>query len=114
MILDPDYERRVVDEARACTHDIEECARADVSVFWKAGIPFLRFVFASTRIPIASPALAVQLKSESRSAPLTGGSLVEGERFKRHVRASVENYFKAYGLEITRKGIVDDGLSLML
>lgn len=106
MIYPPDFEKRTVDEVRRITGDIADCDSAEVSVIFYGGAPAVRFVFGDARLR-GRPSLAVQLVSESRKNPLAPGRLVEGDRLRRHVRDSVEGYFKANGLEVTRKATID-------
>jgi hypothetical protein len=103
MILEPGFEKRTEDAVRRLTDDIAECERAEIKVIWRGAIPLVRFRFTDPRLPAGCPMLAVQLVTESRKNPLAPGRVVAGDELRRHVRDSVENYFRHNGIETTKK-----------
>lgn len=115
MILGPDFEARTVEQVRRWTDDIEECSMALISVVTYGGVPSVEFIF-NDQTPVAreakaaglrgSPLLNVQMVAESRNNPMKPGRLLASDELKRHVRTSIETYFKLNGLEITRKAFL--------
>lgn len=106
MILSADFESRTVETVRRLTGDIAECESAEITVLFQGAVPAVRFVFGDPRL-LGRPSLAVQLVTESRKNPLAPGRLIEGDQLRRHVRDSVERYFKLNGLEISRKAMTN-------
>ena len=104
MILSADFEARTVEVARRLTDDIAECEAADISIFFIGQLPLLKFVFGDKRL-IGRPALHVQLITESRKNPLAPGRVIQGDALRRHVRESVEAYFKLNGIQISMKAV---------
>ncbi len=103
MILPPDFEARTVDTVRRLTDDIVECERATIRVDFAGEAPIIEFIFQDPRLKTGSPMLGVQMIAYSRKNPLAAGRIVEGDELRRHVRDSVEQYFKMNGLAITKK-----------
>lgn len=102
MILPPDFEARTVEEVRKFTDDIKECAEAKVSVIQQGAVPCIEWIFNVPSLR-GRPTLTVQMVTESRKNPLAPGRLIAGDELRRHVRDSVDRYFKLEGLTLTRK-----------
>lgn len=104
-ILDSSFERRTADVVRRFLDDIAECARAEIRVVWRQGVPFVRLRFTDPRLPEGCPMLNVQLVTERRNELVAPGRVIVGDELRRHVRDSVEAYFKINGISITRKAM---------
>lgn len=96
-IYPADFEQRHIDACRRMLDDIPECAAADITVRFMAGVPHLILAFhlPETR---HQPACAVRLVTVSVSNPLAPGQPLEGDRLKRCVRAAVETYLHKHGV----------------
>ncbi len=104
MLLPPDYEQRTIEEVRNFTDDIKECAEAKCSVVFQGAVPSVEWIFNVPSL-LGRPTLTVQLVTESRKNPLAPGRLIKGDELRRHVRDSVDRYFKLAGHTLTRKAM---------
>lgn len=99
LILENDYEERTIEVARNVLDDIEPCRKADFFVKIMSGIPFLILAF---HVPETQnqPALAIQLVTVSISNPIMGGQRLEGDRLRRKIRSSAEDYLHKHGVRL--------------
>jgi len=100
MILEPDFPKRTLATAREVLRDIPECLEAEYKFIVFAdrtpGI-LLKFSLPETQ---AKPLLAISLASRSRSRPLDDGILMGGDKLRRHIRESTENYLLKNGVKL--------------
>jgi len=100
MILDPDFPKRTLATAREVLCDIPECAAAEYRFIVFAdrtpGV-LLKFSLPQTE---AKPLLAISLATRSRSRPLDDGILMGGDKLRRHIRDSTENYLLKNGVKL--------------
>lgn len=100
MILEPDFEKRTLAIAREVLHDIPECAAADMAVIWFIdGTPGVRLKFSIPETE-AKPLLAISLATRSRARPLDDAILMGGDKLRRHIRESTENYLTKNGVKL--------------
>ena len=109
MILDVDFDKRMVEAGYRATDDICECETAEISVVWAGEAPFLRFVFGDAKL-FGRPSLSIPLVIEFKNDPVGAGRMFEGDKLKRHIRTTVEIYFKMQCIEYTRKAVFHAGL----
>jgi hypothetical protein len=93
-VLPPDYERRVIEQAREALSDIPECLVADYKVRWPDGNPLLVIAFhvAGT---VHQPAVGVALVTVRKGTlldVLPGNTLLDGERLTNHIKRSVHDF----------------------
>ena len=92
------YEERTIDFARALLADIPEVSNAHYRVRYIHGAPVLVMAFDLPGVADVQAACFVRLVATSRSQPLRPAVLLEGDRLRRHVRDSLENYLAKHGI----------------
>jgi hypothetical protein len=99
LAVPPDYEERAIESARALLQDIPPCRDADYRILWIMGAPTLVLAFhlPETR---HQPACAIRLTTAPRMGPLEGGTHLDGDRLRRHVRDSIEQYLLKCGIRL--------------
>lgn len=94
-----DSDRHAIADARRILADIPECYAAHYSVRHLNGAPVLVVAFSLPGTE-HKPACAIRLVTVSLSEPLKPGARITGERLRRHVRDSIENYLAKHGIKI--------------
>lgn len=101
-VLPIDWERKKIDEVKKLLDDVPCCRKAAYTIEWitdpiaseRTKVPILVLSFPEFEKEGATPAYSFRLTTA------VSNTVLEGEKLKKHLRASVEQFFMKNGIVV--------------